>query len=166
VGDAEALRRLRADAVLRGFCGTCRLRRPRVGIKTCDVCLGQGKKRKQTSRAEGHCGCGRSLRDRRFRQCERCRRRGRRRGRARLRRLLAKERCLRHPDVLALPGHVYCGQCLDERAAAARARTRARSGPAMRELGCSVCGRTDHNVLRHDRAQAPLRAGDPSGGSD
>ena len=29
----------------------------------------------------------------------------------------------------------------------------------MRELGCTVCGRTDHNVLRHDRAQVSSQVG-------
>jgi hypothetical protein len=56
--------------------------------------------------------------------------------------------------VLALADHVYCGRCLDERARAARVRTRTRKGTAVKELGCSVCGGVDHNVLRHTRVQA------------
>lgn len=151
MSNAASLRRLREAAVLDGFCGTCRLRRPREGIKTCDVCLGQEKKRRGASRALGHCRCGQVLTDPRFRQCEGCRVSRRRRGRVREQALIVRGRCLRHPHTLVSPGHVYCELCLEERAAVARKRTRDRRGAALRVRGCSICGLVDHNVLRHGR---------------
>lgn len=151
MSNAASLRRLREAAVLDGFCGTCRLRRPREGVKTCDVCLGQGKERRGASRALGHCRCGQVILDQHFKQCEGCRESRCHRGRAREQILIVRGRCLRHPHTKVSPGHVYCELCLEERAAAARKRTRDRRGAAMRVRGCSICGLVDHNVLRHGR---------------
>jgi hypothetical protein len=41
--NADLLRRLRADAVARGLCMSCRARQPRAGVKTCNVCLDRRK---------------------------------------------------------------------------------------------------------------------------
>jgi hypothetical protein len=47
MGNADLLRRLRADAVARGLCMSCRARQPRAGVKTCDVCLDRKRDRKR-----------------------------------------------------------------------------------------------------------------------
>jgi hypothetical protein len=123
MGNADLLRRLRADAVARGLCMTCRIRRPRAGVKTCDVCLGHGKKVVQLRRARGGCSrCGAVLRDR-FKLCRRCRKARRAVDQRRQQRLISAGQCIQHGGVPAVPGHVKCASCLDKLAAKALAHT-------------------------------------------
>jgi hypothetical protein len=157
VGNADMLRRLRADAVVQGFCMTCRVRRPRPGIKTCDVCLDRRKNAVRARRARGRCKCGAILRDR-FRLCRRCRKARRAKDRRRQQRLIAAGRCLRHGNVPAVPGHVYCALCLDKLAETARVRVRAKKGGNVQPRRCSICDATDHNRARHDRDQTAVAA--------
>lgn len=145
------LRRLRADAVARGFCMTCRIRRPRPGVKTCDVCLDHGKAVVQARRARGGCSrCGAVLRDR-FKLCRRCRKAKRAMDQRRIHRLIAAGQCIQHGSVPAAPGHVRCASCLDKNAAGELSRTRVKNGGVVQSRHCSVCGGTDHNRARHGR---------------
>lgn len=59
MSNAEALRALRTDAVKRGLCLECRCRKPRDGVKTCDVCLQRANDRTEQYRLRGKCDCGR-----------------------------------------------------------------------------------------------------------
>lgn len=153
---ADLIRQLRADAVASGLCMTCRVRRPRPGVKTCDVCLGHGKKVVRSRRARGGCSrCGAVLHDR-FKLCRRCRKARRAVDRRRRQRLIATGQCIQHGSVPAVPGHVRCASCLDKRAARALARTHVKNGGVVQPRHCSVCGATDHNRARHNRDQSRL----------
>jgi hypothetical protein len=153
---ADLIRRLRADAVASGLCMTCRIRQPRPGVRTCDVCLGHGKKVVQSRRARGGCSrCGAVLHDR-FKLCRRCRKARRAVDQRRQLRLIAMGQCIQHGGVPAVPGHVRCTSCLDKLAAKALACTRMKNGGVVQPRHCSVCGATDHNRARHDRDQLRL----------
>ncbi len=158
--NADIVRKLRADAVARGLCMTCRIRRPREGVKTCDVCLGGKKDIIQAHRARGRCRCGASIAGRRFRQCSRCRRADRLSYRRRRDRLSAVGMCLIHPSVPVALGHTRCSSCLDKMAERARARERAQkvaTGGSVELRRCSACGSTEHNLSRHERISPMVR---------
>ena len=149
MSNAERLRRLRADAVARGFCMTCWIRRPRLGVKTCDVCLDHGKAIVQARRARGGCSrCGAVLRGR-IKLCRRCQKARRAFDQRRLQRRIVAGECIQHGGVLAVPGYIRCASCLDKDAARERARTRVKNGGVVQSRHCSVCGGTDHNRACH-----------------
>lgn len=150
MSNAERLRTLRADAILRGLCQECRCRFPRVGRKTCDKCIGDKAIRKARNRAKQRCHCGGVLNGKR-KQCAECRKKHSTAQAIRKRQIANTGICIRCEHMPAAPMHAHCFFCLN--ALADRARdayvASVRRATALRQ--CSTCGATDHNRRRHER---------------
>lgn len=129
--NSELIKRLRADAVARGLCYTCRCRFPRPGVRNCDECLARGRRFAHgPGRKKAYARSARYDRNRRERLrvaglCTHCGRR---------------EPC---------DGRTKCSVCLDHFANCAVAL---RDGERVRpQPSCSVCGQVGHSKRRHDR---------------
>ena len=107
--NAERLRRLRAEAVAAGLCLECRKRRPRTGVKTCDVCIERSAQRDERYRAAGLCVCGRRPR-KGLKMCALCRGHGSSSQRRVRRRKRAEGTCTHHGcNAPAMLDRTMCG---------------------------------------------------------
>lgn len=131
--NSELIKRLRADAVARGLCYTCRCRFPRPGVRNCDECLARGRRfahgpgrakaRIRTAKAT----LGRTAARKAAGTCIRCGRRA------------------------AELGYSSCSVCLDLVANRRRRDYAVAVGGKVETRSCSVCGGVGHMASRHDR---------------
>jgi hypothetical protein len=145
--NAEKLRRLRADASLRGKCFTCRLRDVRAGARYCDVCI-QRSQDYQDSIAYKKCQrCGVDVSERGTLLCDGCSNKHLEWSVQRRENRLSQGLCGRCGLRPFEPGFK---QCKDTQLAKNRA-----AGMAPRDA-CSICtalgmSGTGHDSRTHDR---------------
>jgi hypothetical protein len=153
MSNAERLRFLRADAVGRGLCLGCRCRKPRDGVKTCDVCLQRVKDRIEENRLIGKCDCGRRPVPG-LTQCRRCKDINALSEKRSRKRWIDSGVCPRCRTAPLATGRRACEPCLREAARLliehywSQRPVRLRRSPT-----CSVCGEVGHRAGRHPRPE-------------
>lgn len=138
--NADSIRRLRAAAVLRGDCMTCRCRPAKPGRKTCQHCLDDGRRQQaaleaRRRRARRCPTCGQKP-ARGFVQCAACLDKSA----ARMRRVVARGLCSSCYSDRGVDGsETLCRACADKLAAKARVRHAAKiaAGLCVRD-GCGA----------------------------
>lgn len=154
MSNAERLRVLRADAVARGLCFTCRCRAVRAGTRYCDVCIQRAADYK-ASIAYVKCEtCGADVRGRGTLACDACTAKDTARATARRADFLARGLCGSCGLKPCYLDRSECSDCLDEN----KDRQLLRNREAGHRPGspCSICSSlglsgTGHNRRSHDR---------------